>query len=81
MIAVAHAVQDVQEDILVVRDDLATCATKLLTDAGRFDAATAKKCGQQSFRADKPAEELLCSRFKKCRLPANGITSHWSTIT
>jgi len=52
MIAVAHAVQDVQEDILVVRDDLATCATKLLTDAGRFDAATAKKWGQQSFRAD-----------------------------
>ena len=52
MIAAAHAVQDMQEDILVIRDDLATYATKLLTDAGRLDATTAKKWVQQSFRAD-----------------------------
>jgi hypothetical protein len=51
MIAIAHAVQDVQEDILVIRDDLATYVTKMLTDASRFDATTARKWVEQAFRA------------------------------
>jgi len=52
MTTIGQAVQDVQEDILVIRDDLPTCATKLLTDAGRLDATTAKMWGQQAFCAD-----------------------------
>ena len=52
MATIGQAVQDVQEDILVIRDDLATCVTKLLTDAGRLDITTAKKWVQQAFRAD-----------------------------
>jgi predicted nucleic acid-binding Zn-ribbon protein len=49
---IAEALRALQENVFALRDDLATYATKLLTDAGRVEAKAARKWVEEVLRTD-----------------------------
>ena len=49
---IADALRAIQENTFALRDDLATYATKLLTDAGRVEAKAARKWVEEVLRTD-----------------------------
>lgn len=58
---IKKGIRSIHETVYRFRDDTATCIAKLLTDAGRLDAKTAKHWVQETLDPPLPDEPTPCS--------------------